>query len=259
MANSTKRPVKRLLNEYEPGEGKAGIITRPKDINHVIYMASKGKLGPRNVAIMMLLFFGGLRISEVGKLRVSDAYYSDGTLKETFLIPGKYTKTGKPRVVYLIAKPLVEALMSWKLMRIVEKAMLSDDGSYGNLQGDSPLFLSNKGKSWRKFAFNTKKYKVLEDGKKVTKETLVCSSLENLARDILKGAGFQTSSSHSGRRSLATMMNRNGYDLKLIQMILDHEDEEMTLEYIEPWQERINYAYDNICRDIKVPKYSNSV
>lgn len=252
MANSVKRPVKRLLNIYEPGEGKAGIITRPKDINHAIFVASKGELGARNVAILMMLFYGGLRITEVGKLKVSDVYYQDGTLKEAFLIPGKYTKTGKPRVVYILAKPLIEALSLWKELRIFERAMLSEDEK---LQSDSPLFLSKKGKSWRKFSFNSKKYKT----KNGEKETLVCSSLENLIRDILKGAGFQSCSSHSGRRSLASMMNRKGYDLDLIRRILGHEDDDMTLEYIEPWQERINIAYDNICRGIKVPQYNNGI
>ena len=93
------------MNVYEPGEGKAGIITRPKDINHAIFVASKGELGTRNVTILMILFYGGLRITEVGKLKVSDVYHSDGTLKEAFLIPGKYTKTGKQRVVYILARP----------------------------------------------------------------------------------------------------------------------------------------------------------
>ncbi|MEW8440955.1 MAG: tyrosine-type recombinase/integrase [Candidatus Thiodiazotropha taylori] len=38
---------------------------------------------------------------------------------------------------------------------------------------------------------------------------------------------------HSGRRSLATLMDRENYDLELIQKILGHEDKELTLEYID--------------------------
>lgn len=252
MANSKKRPVKRLLNIYEPGEGKAGIIVRPKDINHAIFVASKGSLGPRNVAILMILFYSGLRITEVGKLTVSDVYYLNGSLKEAFVIPGIYTKTGKSRVAYLLAKPIIESFTLWKKQRLSEKAMISD-GSFGGLQGDSPFFLSKKGLSWRKFSFNTKTYKT----KNGIQETLVCSSLENLVRDLLKSAGFQACSSHTGRRSLATMMDRKGYDLELIQRILGHESPEMTLEYIDPWIERIDIAYKSICTGIKTPIYND--
>ena len=102
---------------------------------------------------------------------------------------------------------------------------------------------------------NTKSYKT----KNGIKETMVCSSLENLVRDLLKNAGFQTCSSHTGRRSLATMMDRKGYDLDLIQRILGHESPEMTLEYIDPWIERINIAYKNICTGIKTPIYNDGL
>ena len=55
------------------------------------------------------------------------------------------------------------------------------------------------------------------------------------------------------------MMNRKGFDLDLIRRILGHEDDEMTLEYIEPWQQLIHSAYDDICRDIEVPEYENNI
>ena len=135
------------------------------------------------------------------------------------------------------------------MQRIDEKAMLSDDGSYGNLRGDSPLFLSKKG-MWRKFAFNAKRYKT-KNGEQ--KEVLVCSSLENLMRDIMKGAGIQGGSSHSGRRTLATWLDRKGCDLELIRYILNHEDPEMTIEYIDPSQKRIEQAYKSILKGIKMP------
>ncbi|UUA75236.1 site-specific integrase [Cellvibrio sp. QJXJ] len=131
---------------------------------------------------------------------------------------------------------------------ITEKAMLSDDGSYGGLSGESPLFLSKKG-VWRKFSFNVKRYKT-EDGEK---ETLICSSLENLMREIFKGAGIQGGSSHSGRRTLATWLDRKGCDLELIRYILNHESPEMTLEYIDPSSERIEHAYKNLMSGVEMP------
>ena len=246
-----RRPVKRLLDKYEPGEGKAAVVSTPKDLSHILFVASNGEMGRRNVAIMWMLFASGLRVSEVGKLKVSDVYYPDGELKKSFVIPGTYTKTGKPRTAYIIVPQQREAIEAWRSHRIADNAMVSDKTSYGGLSGDSPLFLTKKG-TWRKFAFNVKKYKT-KDG---IKETLVCASLENTVRELIKSAGIQGGSSHSGRRSLATLMDHKGYDLDLIQKILGHEDEEMSLEYIDPSASRIDIAMKNLWRGIKLPEFN---
>jgi len=249
-----RRPVKRLLDKYEPGEGKAAVVSTPRDLSHILFVASKGEMGRRNVAILWMLFGSGLRVSEVGKLKVSDVYYPDGELKKSFVIPGTYTKTGKPRTAYIIVPQQREAIEFWRQHRVSENAMISEDVLFGGLSGESPLFLSKKG-SWRKFAFNTKKYKT-KDG---IKETLVCASLENTIREIIKSAGIQGGSSHSGRRSLATLMDYKGYELDLIQKILGHEDEEMSLEYIDPCMGRIESAMKNLWRGVKLPKFNNIV
>lgn len=244
-----RRPVRRLLDKYEPGEGKATVVSSPKDLSHILFVASKGELGQRNVAIIWMLFGSGLRITEVGQLKVSDVYYPDGKLKTSFVIPGTYTKTGKTRTAYIIVPQQREAIEAWRQHRISDNAMISDDASFGGLSGHSPLFLSKKG-AWRKFAFNTKRYQT-NNG---IKETLVCASLENTVREIIKSSGIQGGSSHSGRRSLATLMDSNGYDLELIQKILVHEDEEMSLEYIDPNLARIDVAMKKLWRGVKMPK-----
>jgi len=249
-----RRPVRRLLDKYEPSEGKAAVVSAPKDLSHILFVASKGELGRRNVAIMWMLFGSGLRITEVGQLKVSDVFYPDGELKTSFVIPGTYTKTGKPRTAYIIVPQQREALEAWRLHRLADKAMISDDASYGGLNGNSPLFLSKKG-AWRKFAFNVKKYKT----KNGVKDTLVCASLENTVREIIKSAGIQGGSSHSGRRSLATLMDHKGYDLDLIQKILGHEDEEMSLEYIEPSMGRIDSAMKNLWSGVKIPEFKENI
>jgi integrase/recombinase XerD len=246
---SKSRPVRRLIDVYVPGEGKAQVVERPGQLIDVLWRASRGDLGRRNVAITWMLFGAGMRINEVAQLKVKDVYRPDGELKKTFIIPAKYTKTNKSRVAYLVVPQQRQAIDDWKTQRIDEKAMLGDDEAYGGLSGGSPLFLSKKG-TWRKFAFNTKRYQT----KSGEKEVLVCSSLENLMREILKGAGIQGGSSHSGRRTLATWLDRKGCDLELIRYILNHEDPEMTIEYIDPSQQKIEQAYKTVMKDIKMPK-----
>jgi len=249
-----RRPVKRLLEKPMQGKGKAQVVNKPNQLKHILWVASKGDLGKRNVVIIWMLFGSGLRINEVAKLLIKDVFYPTGELKKTFVIPGSYTKTGKPRAAYILVQWQREALYTWRDQRISENAMISTDESYGGLRGESPLILSRRGKSWRNLAFNDKKYKG-KDG--VIRTTKVCGSLENLVRGLIKSSGLHFGSSHSGRRTLATWLDRKGYDLDLIQRILGHESPEMSLEYIDPNMDRIEKAYKNTWKGLNMPSQKN--
>jgi integrase len=131
---------------------------------------------------------------------------------------------------------------------VAERVFISQDDCYGGLDPDSELILGKRGKTWRRLAFNDKKYKT-GTGEVVT--TKVCGSLENLVRELLKGAGLNYGSSHSGRRTLATWLDRKGYDLELIQLILGHRNSDMTLEYIDPDLPRIKAAFQSIWKGVK--------
>ena len=241
------RPTRRLLADPERGRGKAQVVDRPGQLAHILWAASRGDLGHRNVAVIWMLFGSGMRVNEVAHLKISDVFYQDGALKEVFVIPGKTTKTGKSRPAFLLARQHRDALVAWRDQRVAEGAFLSEDGSYGGLRGDSHLFLGKRGNTWRRLAFNDKKYKT-SAGEVVT--TKVCGSLENLVRGLLKGAGLNYGSSHSGRRTLATWLDRKGYNLELIQLILGHENPEMSLEYIDPDLPRIKAAFHSIWRGV---------
>ena len=246
------RPVKRLKHEYVAGSGKAQIAETPSQLSSILWRASLTEQAKRNVAMCLFLFGSGIRINELAQLRIKDVLHPNGELKTTFKLPARYTKTNKSRIVYIAVKQLRIALDIWLDQRVAEGAMASDNGSYRNLLPDSPLFLSKKG-SWRKFAFNVKKYTVLDaNGKPVAKETLVCSTLENLMRDLFKGAGLQGSSSHSGRRTLSSWLDRKGLSLEAIQDILNHEDPETTIIYIDPWDKRIDLAFKGHLQGVKM-------
>lgn len=250
-----RRPNNRIKDIYEPGRGKAQIIETPKQLAHVLWAASRGATGPRNAALLWMLFGSGLRINEAAQLMIRDIFDSDGELKGSFRLPGNYTKTGNPRVIYLLVRQQREALLALRDQRLNDRVMLSNDGSYGGLAPESPVFLSLKGKSWRKLAFNPKKY---PDAEGNINTTMVCGSLENLVRELIKRAGIEGGSSHSGRRSLATWMDRKGYNLQTIQLILGHATGDMTLVYIDPWQARIDAAFKQACRGLTLPSTSFS-
>jgi integrase len=199
-----------------------------------------------------MLFGSGLRINEAAQLKIKDIFDSDGELKGSFRLPGSYTKTRNPRVIFLLVSQQRDALLSLRDQRLADRVMLSGDGSYGGLAPDSPVFLALKGKSWRKLAFNPKKYPEADGN---IKTTMVCGSLENLVRDLIKRAGVEAGSSHSGRRSLASWMDRRGYDLKTIQTVLGHATPDMTLVYIDAWSRRIDHGFKTTCSGLHLPAF----
>jgi integrase/recombinase XerD len=73
-------------------------------------------------------------------------------------------------------------------------------------------------------------------------------------RFIIKRSGIQGGSSHSGRRTLATWLDRKGCDQELIRYILNHEDPEMTFEYIDPSMIRIEHAFKQLMVGVKTPE-----
>jgi integrase/recombinase XerD len=245
------RPVRRLKKEIVIGSGQAQIIEQPRQLAHILWASSRGETGTRNVALIWMLFGSGLRINEAAQLTIKDIYFPTGDLKEAFSIPARYTKTGKSRTIYILVPQQREALDNLKSQRLRERVMLSPDGSYGGLSPESPVFLSLKGKRWQKLAFNVKRYR---DSEGNLKETMVCGSLENLARELIKQAGIHGGSSHSGRRSLETWLNRKGHKLEFIQDILGHASPDMTLIYIDPWDVRIDHAFKTTCQGLTLPK-----
>lgn len=242
------RPIKRLIRTNKTGEGKAEVATKKQLKNILLWQASRGSLGKRNVAVIWMLFGSGLRINEVAKLKVSDLIRESNELRTTFVIKGSYTKTSKPRAAYILYSSHRRAIESWIVELLEERACLSGEDTYRGLHKDWPLFsITKKGRYWRKMAFRDKKYKDAEGNVKTTK---VCGSLQNLISELFKNAGLHGGSSHSGRRTLATWLDHKDVDLETIQRILGHEDPNMTLEYIDPNFERIKSAFDKTLTNI---------
>lgn len=79
---------------------------------------------------------------------------------------------------------------------------------------------------------------------------MVCRSIENMVRALLKSAGLHYGHSHSGRRTMANWLDRKGHELELIQRILGHESADMTLSYIDPYLPRIETAFRNTWKNI---------
>lgn len=62
------RPTNRLRSVPEHGRGKAQVVDRPGQLAHILWAASRGELGCRNVAVIWMLFGSGIRVNEVAHL-----------------------------------------------------------------------------------------------------------------------------------------------------------------------------------------------
>ncbi|PKH88328.1 hypothetical protein CXF79_06075 [Colwellia sp. Bg11-28] len=250
-----RRPTNRLIRPQVTGKGKAQVPTK-KQFKNILWQASRGSLGTRNVAIIWMLFGSACRITEAIKLKVSDLLYSNGELKSTFTIPEKHTKTNKSRIAFILAKTHRAALEAWIDEMVEGNAWCAGNTEYRGLNKDKPVFPTRRGKTWKSLNFQTKRYKD-KDGNELTTE--VCSSMQNLISNIFKNSGLFGGSTHSGRRSLATWLDNLDIDLEIIQGILGYSDPEMTLEYIDVNFDRIQKAFDKSFSGIVLPDFGEQL
>lgn len=241
-----RRPVSDAVKRLKSSTKGAGRIKNKSQLKHILANANRGECAERNVALVWFLFGSLTRITETCYLRVEDIFYSNGSLKSIFRMKKEYAKGGRSRDCALVLKQQRKALLAWRDKRIRDNAFLSDDGSYGGLRGDSPLFLSYKGQrghKWVKLAFNPKSYKT-KDGKE--QEIMRCSSMENYIRDLFKKCGFKKGSSHSGRKSTSSYLSDLGVPYDVIQMAIGHLSGDMTDTYIIPDPQRLTDALNGL-------------
>lgn len=219
-----------LLMDSE--EEKAAIL-KPDDFKRLLRVASFGRNGKRNVAIIWMSFGSALRVTEIARLKVKDVVYADGEIKDEYRLPAAYTKNGDSRLAYMVEKEHRDALKAYLDERVSKHLRTSEDGKYGGLDPESPLFL---GRGPSGFQFRKKEY---QKANGTIAEYWVCSSLQQLISSLIKSIGVKGGSSHSGRRTFATRLADRGVDIRYIQYLLGHKVEQQTLAYIDSNEKRL--------------------
>ena len=115
-------------------KGRARVLTTP-EFKRVIKMQTNTKFGLRNVVLLHLSFYLGLRAKEMSSLRVGDITDSTGALKNEVLLKRKMTKGNKQKRFYLTSDKLTKVLIKY----------LEKRKSDGTEQPDAPLVLYQKG------------------------------------------------------------------------------------------------------------------
>jgi integrase/recombinase XerD len=138
----------------------------------------------------------GLRAKEMAALSLNDVFNPDHSLREVLHLKCAYSKGAKARDVFVSSPPLIRQLTEYR-------------HAIGDRDPASPMFPSRKGGYLRP------------------------GSMARFLTLILREAGMEHASSHSGRRTLITRLAERGVDLKAIAVIAGHSNIRTTAIYVE--------------------------
>ncbi len=162
--------------------------------------------GMRMQAMLEILYAGGLRVSELVGLKLSQTLRRDGCL----MIRGK---GGRDRLVPL-TDPALDALAAWKMVR--DETLPTDAAARERAK---PFLFPSKGRQGH-----------------LTRERFA-QLLKALARDA--GLNADEISPHVLRHAFATHLLQGGADLRSVQALLGHADISTTQIYTHVLDERM--------------------
>lgn len=190
---------------------------------------------PELKRVVLALSFSTLRVSELAQITVDDVITPTGKVKDEIYLRASLCKRRKPRSVWL-SKLSKQMIQEWIDYRKARNWATTFDDKYQGLNPCSKLVLNNRGRSYSM----KRKTRINQIGDRV--DYSACDVLELMIRNIYQRTGFKGCSSHSGRRSAATIMNQKGIALDVIQRTLGHSDPSMSLEYIDVLPEQLTQA-----------------
>ncbi|HFU5236095.1 TPA: tyrosine-type recombinase/integrase [Vibrio cholerae] len=190
---------------------------------------------PELKRVVLALSFSTLRVSELAQITVDDVITPTGKVKDEIYLRASLCKRRKPRSVWL-SKLSKQMIQEWIDYRKAHNWATTFDDKYQGLNPCSKLVLNNRGRSYSM----KRKTRINQIGDRV--DYSACDVLELMIRNIYQRTGFKGCSSHSGRRSAATIMNQKGIALDVIQRTLGHSDPSMSLEYIDVLPEQLTQA-----------------
>lgn len=151
----------------------------------------------RNSCLLMMSFYGGLRVGEIAALQYKDVLDKDGYVKDEFYLTADKTKGDEGRTIYLNKK--------------LQKALQAYVYAYPSKTEDKrePLFFSQQGCG---FSANT---------------------LTQWFHHFYKSVGIDGATSHSGRRSFVTSLADKGVSVRVIAELVGHRNISTTQAYID--------------------------
>lgn len=206
-----KRNIRNYFNcseiiTFEVIEMKQAKVLTEKEFKKVIDMCSLYKHAERNKAILELMYFSGMRVSEISKLRVNDVLNGDGEIVDVIYLQAEQTKGNEGRRVF-VGKRAKAALKRY-------------------LQSDINVIQ-------RTFLFNTQKSKHFNT-----------NALTQLLKRLYENAHIKGASSHSTRRTFITNLANKGVNVRVIAELASHKSIQTTQRYIDTNDTMLSNAVD---------------
>ena len=178
--------------------GKAKVLNKT-EFNRVVKFQISTRHGLRNVLLLHLPFFLGLRSKEMASLIIGDLMDVNGDLKEEVTLKRHQTKRGKQRRFYITND---------KLKKVILQYLNTRKGVDGNWDLNAPLIKNQ-----------------MPSGK------FSSASLQQCFKKMYESVGIDASS-HSGRRSFCTNLSENGISITNLQTLMGHQSISTTALYI---------------------------
>ena len=175
-----------------PKQGQAEILTQDQ-IKRVINYQKNARHSARNICLIHLSIFLGMRVGEIAKLTIGDLFVEGWRLKDQAVLRKEYCKTNKSRPLYLTYPPLRKAIEEYANVRRQECQELKPKDM------KKPFILSQRGGAWN------------------------AAALQQLYKKMYSQVGLgEMFSSHSGRRTFISNLISSGIDLKSVSTLAGH-------------------------------------
>ncbi len=190
-----------LLTEEEMKQART---LNDKELNLLLLYVNTRKYAQRDRAMLLMTYWGGMRIGETAATKIKDVLASDDTIKQEINLTAEQTKGRYSRTVVLNDK-LRKEIMAYLLTRFTKAELIALQ--YSSTK-EKPLFCTQKSDG---FNANTACYHF---------------------HMLYKAAGLEGCSSHSGRRSFLTELSSKSVPLKVLMELAGHRQAQTTMRYI---------------------------
>jgi len=221
-----------------PTSKHAPVLT-PSKFRHLLRVTAATSQQPdRNVMILWLTHTTGIRVSELGQIRISDVMFPSGKLRQEIYLRSAITKHCKARVIYLTHPKAIAAVEVWLTYRMSRKWECRAEAAYRGIWPESTLVLSHKGRAFEL----TRKRRILESG--IEEVYWCCDALQQAISRLYRRAGIKAGSSHSGRRTLANRILQHTGRIEDVQIALGHADLSHCWPYLDIDKTIIRRAFE---------------
>jgi integrase/recombinase XerD len=191
---------------------KQAKVLNNAEIKRLKAVINDNRYALRNMTLMLLGLNVGLRAKELASLKVSDVLTDDFKIRDMCVLAKEQTKRDEANRIFFN-----------KAIRKQLATYLNDD-AFKHLQHrrDSTLFITKNNT-----AFTT-------------------NTLVNLFAQLFKLANIQQASTHSFRRTFATVLNDNATNVFTIQKLMRHKNIATTMLYVNVTDTQLINATNNL-------------